>query len=273
VRHGPELAASSTPPSRSAAPWSTVWVTGASTGIGREIAVQLARRGCRVAASARSVDKLEALAAEHSGIVPVPVDVTDPEAVALAHARIVAELGPVDLAVLNAGVWHPMKASAYDAALVRQSMQVNYDGIANALQPLIESMVAARRGHIALVASVAGYRGLPMASAYAPTKAAVISLAEVLRLELSRHGIVVSIVNPGFVETPMTAVNEFPMPFILAADDAAARIIRGLEREKFEIAFPWQLVTMLKLLRILPNALYLRIAGLMARSRDDAGSG
>lgn len=236
-------------------------MTGASTGIGREIAVQLARKGVMVAASARSADKLEELARSIVGVTPVPLDVTDLPAARAAHALICAELGPIDLAVLNAGVWHPMKASAYDATLARQSMQVNYEGISNVLQPLIAGMLARGRGHIALVASVAGYRGLPMAAAYAPTKAAVISLAEVLRLELSRHGITVSIVNPGFVETPMTAVNEFPMPYIIKADDAAARIIRGLERGKYEIAFPWQLVAMLKLLRLMPNWLFLRVAG------------
>ena len=244
--------------------WKTAWVTGASTGIGREIALQLARKGVQVAASARSADRLVELAAVDQKIVPAPLDVTNAEAVGAAYARIIQQLGSIDLAVLNAGVWHPLRASSYDAALARQSMQVNYDGIANALQPLIAGMVTEGKGHIALVASVAGYRGLPMAAAYAPSKAAVISLAEVLRLELSRHGIVVSLVNPGFVETPMTAVNEFPMPYIVTADDAARRIIRGLERGKFEIAFPWQLVTMLKLLRVLPNAIYLRIADRLA---------
>lgn len=236
-------------------------MTGASTGIGRELALQLAGKGVRVVASARSAEKLAELAQASGNITPMPLDVTDAEAVRAAHARIIGDFGAIDLAVLGAGVWHPMKASDYDAALARQSMQVNYEGIANALQPLIGQMTSAGRGHIALVASVAGYRGLPMAAAYAPTKAAVISLAEVLRLELSRQGILVSIVNPGFVETPMTAVNEFPMPYILKADDAARRIILGLEQGKYEIAFPWQLVAMLKVLRLLPNAMYLAIAG------------
>ena len=153
-----------------------------------------------------------------------------------------------------------MNATAYDAGLAHHSMTVNYGGIVNALEPLIPAMLANGRGHIALVASVAGYRGLPKAAAYAPSKAAVISLAEVLRLELASRGITVSLINPGFVETPMTSVNAFKMPYIIKADDAAARIIRGLERGAFEIAFPWQLVTMLKLLRILPNKLYLPIA-------------
>jgi short-subunit dehydrogenase len=139
-------------------------------------------------------------------------------------------------------------------------MSVNYLGVANALEALIPKMLGAEKGQLALVASVAGYRGLPKASAYAPSKAAVISLAEVLRLELARSGVIVSLVNPGFVATPMTAVNDFPMPFIISADDAAERIIRGLSRGKFEITFPLPLVLMLKALRMLPNALYLRIA-------------
>lgn len=242
------------------APWKTAWITGGSTGIGRELAVKLAGDSVRVAVSARSVDALDALAAAHKGMVAVPVDVIDRSAVAAAYRRVVEAIGPVDLAILNAGVWHPMPASGYDAGRVAQSMNVNYLGIANALEPLIPDMVAAGKGQLALVASVAGYRGLPKAVAYAPTKAAVISLAEVLRLELSRHGVVVSLVNPGFVETPMTAVNEFPMPYIVKADVAADLILRGLARGRFEIAFPWQLVATLKLLRMLPNSLYLRIA-------------
>ncbi len=242
-------------------PWKTAWVTGASTGIGRELALKLAANGVRVAVSARTADKLEALAHANANIVPIPLDVTARADVVAAHRRIVGTIGPIDLAVLNAGVWHPMKASEFDAARAADSMSVNYIGIVNALEPLIPAMMAAGKGHLALVASVAGYRGLPNAAAYAPSKAAVISLAEVLRLELSRHGIVVSLVNPGFVETPMTSVNQFPMPYIMKPGDAADRILRGLARGKYEIAFPWQLVTLLKLLRLMPNGLYLRVAG------------
>jgi short-subunit dehydrogenase len=240
--------------------WQTAWITGASTGIGKELAVLLAKRGVRVAASARSADKLAEVAAEQGNIQPVPLDVTNRAEVAASHARLVAELGGIDLAVLNAGVWHPMTARNYDAGRAGQSMDVNYMGIVNVLEPLIPAMIARGRGHIVLVASVAGYRGLPKAAAYAPTKAAVIALAEVLRLDLQRHNIVVSLVNPGFVETPMTSVNDFPMPFIIKADDAARRIVRGLEKQRFEIAFPWPLVAMLKTLRMMPNGLYLRIA-------------
>jgi short-subunit dehydrogenase len=246
------------------APWRTAWITGGSSGLGRELALRLAREGVRVAVSARSGEKLAELTAGRPNLLAVPLDVSDRAAVAQAHRRIVAEFGSLDLAVLNAGVWHPMKATEYDADRAVQSMAVNYFGIVNALDVLIPSMTAAGRGHLGLVASVAGYRGLPMAAAYAPSKAAVISLAEVLRSELSRHGIVVSLVNPGFVETPMTSVNAFPMPFILKADDAADRIYAGLVRGRFEIAFPWQLVAMMKALRVMPNAMFLRIAARMA---------
>ncbi len=242
-------------------PWTTAWVTGGSTGIGRELAIKLASQGVKVAVSARSADKLGALTREYSNLIAVSVDVTDRAAVAAAHARISAELGGIDLAVLNAGVWYPMSSSDYDVAKVAQSMDVNYMGIANALEPLIPGMLARGKGHLALVASVAGYRGLPQAVAYAPSKAAIISLAEVLRLELGRKGLTVSLVNPGFVDTPMTEVNTFPMPYIVDADDAAERILRGLKRGKFEIAFPWQLVAMLKMLRIMPNAIFLKLAG------------
>lgn len=238
-----------------------VWITGASTGIGRDLALQLAARGLLVAASARSADKLAELARGNDRIRAYPLDVTDRAAVHETVRAISVDLGPIDLAILNAGVWHPMKASEFDAGRAVESIDINYIGIVNALEPLISDMIAARKGHIALVASVAGYRGLPMAAAYAPSKAAIVSLAEVLRLELSRHGVKVSLINPGFVETPMTAVNTFPMPFILKPDDAARRIIRGLDRGKFEIAFPWQLVAILKLLRVLPYRIFFRVAG------------
>jgi short-subunit dehydrogenase len=240
--------------------WKNAWITGASTGIGRALALMLAERGVRVAASARSADKLGELAGQASRIAPFPLDVVRRDDVAVTYADIVAQLGAVDLAVLNAGIWQPMKARDFDAGIIAQSLAVNVVGVANPLEHLIPAMIQRGAGHIAIVASVAGYRGLPKALAYAPTKAALINMTEALQVELSRHGITVSLINPGFVETPMTAVNRFPMPFMVSVDDAAARIIRGLERGKFEIAFPWQLVGLLKLLRILPNRLYLKIA-------------
>jgi short-subunit dehydrogenase len=231
-------------------------VTGASTGIGREIALVLASRGVKVAVTARSAARLSELAENSPLIMPVSADVTNPQDMARAHAAIVSSLGAIDLAILNAGVWDPMGGTDFTAARVADSMAVNYMGLAHALEPLLPAMIEARRGQVALVASVAGYRGLPRAAAYAPSKAAAISLAEVLHADLARHGVKVSIVNPGFVETPMTSVNTFPMPFIIKADDAARRIVKGLAKGKFEIAFPWQMVAILKLARALPYPAY-----------------
>lgn len=236
--------------------WNVAWITGASIGIGREMALLLARSGVKVAASARSVDELNALASSQSGILAVPLDVTDPEAAAAAAERIASQLGPIDLAIFNAGVWQPMGARNFDPGKCATSMSVNYQGVCNGLAAVMPAMIARQSGQIALVSSVAGYRGLPKAIAYAPSKAAVISLAETLAPDLARYGVTVSVVNPGFVETPMTAVNDFPMPFIIKADDAASRIIRGLAKKKFEVAFPWQLAALMKVLRILPYRVF-----------------
>lgn len=251
-------------------PWKTAWVTGASTGIGCELSLLLARNGTKVAISARSKDKLHELAARHANLLAVPLDVTDLDAVRQAHARIEADLGPVDLAVLNAGKWDQFAAGDLDAERMRSALDVNYGGIVNALDPLIKSMRRRGRGHIALTGSVAGYRGLPQAAAYGPTKAAIINLAEIMRLELSRHGITVSVVNPGFVDTPMTRTNDFSMPFLIAADDAARRIVKGLEAQKFEVAFPWQLVLQLKLLRLLPYAIFFPVVSRLVRDTREA---
>jgi len=233
--------------------WKTVWITGASSGIGRDIVLKLAAEGITVVASARSKEALERLAVLNSNIVPHSVDVTDGDAMRDAVAQIEGRVGQIDLAILNAGVWHPMGARAFDGDKVIQSMDVNYNGIVHALDALLPNMIEHQRGHVALVSSVAGYRGLPKAIAYAPSKAAVISLAETLRHDLDRLGVKISLINPGFVDTPMTEVNEFPMPFIITSEDAANRMIAGLKKGKYEIAFPWQTNLMMKMLRLLPN--------------------
>lgn len=239
-----------------AAPWRTAWITGASTGIGRELAIALARRGVKVAASARSADKLAELARLYPNIASLPLDVSDPAATQEAARTIAATLGPIDLAVFNAGTWEPMTARNFSAAKAARSMAVNYQGVVNGIEAVLPAMLERGAGHIALVASVAGYRGMPLAGAYGPTKAALINLAETLQGELSQRGVAVSLINPGYVATPMTSINKFPMPFLVEAENAAQRIVRGLEKRKFEIAFPWQLVTLMKLGRILPYRLY-----------------
>ncbi len=236
--------------------WRTVWITGASSGIGRELARLLDGKVAHIAVSSPETEALNALAAQSTTIRPYPLDVTHGVAVAACVSAIEDAAGPIDLAVLNAGVWTIMDVDQFDIGAIRNGMDVNYFGVMNALAALVPRMIARRRGHIAIVASVAGYRGLPRAIAYGPTKAALINLAETLRSELEPHGIVVSLINPGFVKTPMTAGNPFPMPGLMAADAAARHILEGLKRRRYEIAFPRAFVAVMKLLRLLPNPLF-----------------
>ncbi len=247
--------------------WQVVWITGASTGIGRSLALKLARTGVKVAISARSADKLTELAATQANLFAFPLDVTDAAATARVHGEIVQSLGPIDLAILNAGSWEPMSSGRFDSAVLERTYTTNVFGVTRALQHLTPAMRERRAGHIALVASVAGWRGLPKSIAYGSSKAALIHIAECLKSDLAGTGIDISIINPGFVDTPLTQRNDFPMPFIITPDAAADRIIRGLERRKFEIAFPWQMAVILKTMRILPYWLYF---WLMRRSRGGA---
>lgn len=244
-------------------PWKTAWITGASSGIGRELALQLARAGVNVAASARSADKLAELETEHPGIKSFPLDVTDASAVARTIEAITAQLGPIDLAVMNAGVWLPMGAKDFDAEAAIQAVNVNYNGVVLPLSVLMPAMMTRKSGHLAFVGSVAGFRGLPKSVTYAPTKAALINLSETLKIDLEKYDVKISIINPGFVDTPMTHVNTFPMPFMVTAPDAAARMIAGLKAGRYEIGFPFPTFKMMKILRKMPNQLFFLITRFM----------
>ena len=241
-----------------------IWITGASSGIGRALALSFANDGRKVAVSARNVDKLRELEALSPNIKAFPLDVSDPAAVAPVVADIERTLGTIGLALLNAGVWYPMTASTYDLAKATAAVHVNYLGVMNTLAPVMAAMIARRRGHIALVSSVAGFRGLPKGAAYSPTKAAVISLAESLYSELKLKGVQITVINPGFIKTPMTDINTFPMPFIIEVDDAVRTIRRGLERGKFEIVFPARMAVMMKTLRVLPYRVFFWLTGKVA---------
>ncbi len=239
-------------------PWKTAWITGASTGIGRELALDLAAGGVKVAASARSADKLAEVATMQPGITAYPLDVTDPQAVAAVVEKIAQNFGDIDLAILNAGTWHPTEAIDIDGEKAAQSMAVNYLGVVYGIESLLPRMRQRGLGHIAMTGSVAAYRGLPKSCHYGPTKAALNNLAETLAIELKREGISITIINPGFVDTPMTEVNDFPMPFLMTAEDAARQILKKLPRKPFEIAFPWQLVRQLKFAQLLTPASHVR---------------
>jgi short-subunit dehydrogenase len=233
-------------------PWKSAWITGASTGIGFHIAKQLAAAGVRVTISARSPERLDEAAAGNANLVALPLDVTDAGAVAAAAEKI----GPQDLVIFGAGAYTPVLADKIDVKTFKSTMDVNYLGVVNGVAAVLPGMMARRGGHLAWIASVAGYRGLPKAAAYGPSKAALINFAECLKPELDRAGVALSVINPGFVETPLTAQNDFKMPFLMQPEAAATRVIDGLLKQKFEIAFPRRFAAILKLGRVLPYGLY-----------------
>jgi NAD(P)-dependent dehydrogenase (short-subunit alcohol dehydrogenase family) len=231
-----------------------VWIVGASSGIGRATAQALHERGARLVVSARNAQALEDFCSQHPGATATAVDVCDTAQVARAAHAILRD-GPLDLVMYCAGHYRAQRATAFDLAEMRRHVEVNYLGALNLLDAVLPALIT-RGGHLSLVASVAGYRALPESLAYGPTKAALIQLAETLHLDLRRHGVGVSLVNPGFVETPMTAQNRFRMPALQTPAQAAAAILRGWERGRFEIHFPRRFTLLLKALRLLPFAAY-----------------
>jgi NAD(P)-dependent dehydrogenase (short-subunit alcohol dehydrogenase family) len=238
-------------------PKGLAWITGGGTGIGRALASRLAGHGWKVVVSGRRREPLEEAAAEHPGaIFPWPLDVTDLVAVRRAVTDIESAHGPIALAVLNAGMYQAVKLDSFKAETLAEHMRVNYQGVVNGMDALLPPMRERRAGHMVLVASVAGYRGLPLASAYGPTKAALINLAESLKYLFEKEGLVISVCNPGFVETPLTEGNKFTMPFLMRVEDAAAALEHGIEKQKFEIAFPTRFVLILKFLRAMPYWAY-----------------
>lgn len=236
-------------------PGRVVWVIGASSGIGRALAAHLHGLGAQVVVSARNRQALEAFVAEHPGSRALPLDVTDATQVAVATRALCAGVLP-HVVCYCAGHYRAMRADAIDLAEWQRHRAVNLDGAMNLLAAVTAPLLARGWGHISLVSSVAGYRGLPHSLAYGPTKAALTNLAETLHSDLAGQGIAVSVVNPGFVETPLTAHNSFRMPALITPHKAAIEIIAAWERGEFEIHFPKRFTRWMKLLRVLPNGLY-----------------
>ena len=233
----------------------TVWIVGASTGIGRATASALHRAGARVTVSARKAEALAAFVAQHPGSQALALDATDPAAVTLAATNLLAQ-GPLDCVVYCAGHYQAMRAEAIDVADVQRHLAVNYLGAVYLLDAVLPSLLARGRGHSSLVGSVAGYRGLPNSLAYGPTKAALINLAENLYLDVRPRGLGVSIVNPGFVETPLTAGNAFSMPALITPEQAANAMLDGWRSGTFELHFPKRFTLWMQALRLLPDRLF-----------------
>ena len=235
------------------------WVTGASAGLGRGVALELARRGFTVYATARRAEALAELAAQASelagSIVPAPGDVTDRPGMAALYRELEAR-GPVALAVLNAGGAWRDPADDFGGEAFQRTFAVNVQGVANCANPALNVMRGRRRGQIALVGSLIGYGGVPNAYAYGPSKAAVISLGVGLKFLGQRDGVRVQVVNPGYVRTELTAGNRYPMPFLMDCDAASRRICDGLARGGFEIRFPRRFALLVRLVQSLPYPLF-----------------
>lgn len=238
----------------------TIWITGGGSGIGRGLARSFAGDGHRVAIAGRRVDVLSETAATNPhSIRCYPLDVTDAGAADRVVAEIELDLGPIDIAVLNAGTYVPTWVTGFDCDDFRRTVETNLIGTANTIAPLLERMRKRGAGTIVIIASVAGYSGLPGAAAYGATKAALINMAEALYPDARRFGIRIALVNPGFVKTPLTASNDFEMPFLLDVDEACRLIRRGIGAGGFEIAFPRRFALLLKLARLLPYRLYFQL--------------
>ena len=232
-----------------------VWLVGASSGIGLALAELLHAQGASVILSARKREALEAFVQSHPGSIALPLDVTDHAAVVQAAQVALAE-GPLDMVCFCAGYYQAMRATAIDLPDLLRHHNVNTVGALHVLDAVMPALLARGRGHISLISSVAGFRGLPNSLAYGPTKAALINLAETLYLDLHDHGLGVSLINPGFVDTPLTAQNEFHMPALITPEQAAQAIVQGWSNGDFEIHFPKRFTRILKFLRLLPYTLY-----------------
>ena len=240
-----------------------VWLIGASSGIGAAMVPLLAREGARLAISSRNDGALLRLADRHGGggrIVVLPLDVTDREATARAAAELEKEWGHIDVLLYNAGAWSPVDVTAFDADAFEQQIDINFTGMMRAIAAVLPQMIASKSGDIVGVASLSAYGAFPRAEAYGATKAAVNYMLQSLRFDLAPHGIGVTTVNPGFVDTELTKHNDFPMPFLMQPEEAAREIVNGLKSGAAEIHFPKRLSVPLKLLTALPRPAYDLIA-------------
>jgi len=251
------------------------WVTGASSGIGEALAIKLADTGWTVAITARNAEKLESLAHDYKGagkLIAAPCDISNQHDIATLVANLQNKHGFIARAVFNAGIYEPVLAEDFDIELVHKTFRVNLDGTINCLALVMAEMTKRKSGQLVIVSSVTGYGGLPSSAAYGATKAALINLAESLKFDLDKQGVHIQVVNPGFVDTPATATNAFPMPFLVSADTAAERICAGMQSKAFEITFPKRFTYFLKAVNLLPYNLYFKaVAGFTGWKKRPVG--
>jgi short-subunit dehydrogenase len=237
-----------------------IWITGASSGIGRSLAIKFANEGWQVAASARRENLLKELNDEKPNIHPFPLDVTDHEKCITVFNEIIKKLNNVEICVFCTGIHDPKSEKSLNLEKIKKIMEVNYFGTINSINSVYNYFKEKKSGHISMVSSVAGYRGLPAGGAYCASKSALTTYAESLYFDMKRFNVRVSVVHPGFIKTPMTDQNDFPMPMIKTSEFAANEMFKGLTKSNsFEIHFPKSFTFIMKILKIMPNWLYLKI--------------
>jgi len=237
-----------------------IWITGASSGIGKALAIKFAENGWIVAASARRENLLKELQNINQNIYPYPLDVTDIEKCKLTAKSIIDNLNGIDICVFGTGMHDPKSEKQFNLNKIREIMEVNYFGTMNSINSIYNHFSEKKNGQISIISSVAGYRGLPAAGAYCASKAALTSFTESLNFEMKMKSVRVSLISPGFIKTPMTDQNDFPMPMIKSPEFAANEIYKGLtEKKGFEIHFPKAFTFIMKFLQILPNGLYFKL--------------
>ena len=237
-----------------------IWITGASSGIGKALAIKFAENGCVIAASARRENLLRELQNINENIHPYPLDVTNIEKCKSTAKNIIDQLGGIEISVFGTGMHDPKSEKQFNLKKIREIMEVNYFGTMNSINSVYEYYSERKSGQISIISSVAGYRGLPAAGAYCASKAALTSFAESLNFDMKMKNVRVSLISPGFIKTPMTDQNDFPMPMIKSPEFAANEIYKGLTVKKaFEIHFPKAFTYFLKFLQILPSSLYFKL--------------
>ena len=237
-----------------------IWITGASSGIGKAVATKFAKNGWIVAASARRENLLNELKEINENIHPFPLDVTDIDKCKLVASSIINQFKNIDVCLFGTGMHDPKSEKKFNLEKVREIMEVNYFGTMNSINSIYDYFSEKKNGQISIISSVAGYRGLPAAGAYCASKAALTSFAESLNFDMQMKNVRVSLVSPGFIKTPMTDQNEFPMPMIKTPEFAANEIYKGLTMKKsFEIHFPKAFTYFLKFLQILPSSIYFKL--------------
>jgi short-subunit dehydrogenase len=237
-----------------------IWITGASSGIGKAVAIKFAENGWTVAVSARRQNLLNELKQINQNIYPFPLDVTDIEKCKLVASNIINQFKNIDICLFGTGMHDPKSEKKFNLNKIREIMEVNYFGTMNTINSIYDYFSEKKNGQISIISSVAGYRGLPAAGAYCASKAALTSFTESLNFDMRMKNIRVSLVSPGFIKTPMTDQNDFPMPMIKSPEFAANKIYKGLTIKKgFEIHFPKTFTYLMKFLQILPNSIYFKL--------------